>query len=101
MTIGATTAALTISVASSDADDTLGLVTISGLPSGFSLNEGTDQGGGTWTEPTSNLPSRAIMAPSTDTVSMVTLGGPPTPWENGSTATSGPVVQGKTLPAPS
>jgi hypothetical protein len=88
MTVGATSAALTISVAASDADDTLGLVTISGLPSGFSLSAGTDQGGGTWTESAGDLPGLAIIAPSNDSATTLTLTVTAVASENGSSTSA-------------
>src|SRR5439155_5791897 len=53
----ANTIALSISDAKHDSDDTLGTVTISGVPSGWSLSAGSDQGGGVWTEAVADLGS--------------------------------------------
>src|SRR5207249_3931146 len=61
---GSNTIALSISDAKHDSDDTLGTVTISGVPSGWSLSAGSDQGGGVWTEAVADLGSLSIVAPA-------------------------------------
>src|SRR5205085_2912172 len=60
----ANTIALSISDAKHNSDDTLGTVTIRGVPSGWSLSAGSDQGGGVWTEAVADLGSLSIVAPA-------------------------------------
>jgi glycosyltransferase involved in cell wall biosynthesis len=72
-TVGVTSIALTITDTPVDGDDTLGLVTIAGVPTGFSLNEGNDLGGGTWSENPADLGSLALVAPSNDSATVLSL----------------------------
>jgi hypothetical protein len=98
MTAGQTSAAMTISVTHNDTDDTLGLVTISGVPSGFGFNKGTDQGSGAWTEAVTDLPSLAIIAPSTDSATLVTLGVTASASENSQSSASATTVNVDIVP---
>ena len=40
-------------------------MTIAGVPSGWTLNEGTDNGDGTWTVQTDNIAALTITSPAT------------------------------------
>ena len=77
MTLGehAASVALAITVAAHDSDYTLGSVTISGVPSGWSLSGGgaASIAGGTWTVGSGGLGGLALVAPSADESETFTL----------------------------
>ncbi len=83
------TIALTISDTVFDSDDTLGNATISGVPSGWSLNHGTTSGNAsTWIETPAQLSGLAIIAPGGTENRVVTLGVTATATESGASNTA-------------
>jgi len=84
---------ITVGLTDTDGSETLGNITISGVPQGAALSAGTDNGGGVWTVGNDQLAglsltvSNEVSADFTLSVSATSLEG-----ENGSTATTAVTV---------